>query len=248
MVAPMFTRVFESAVEVGTVVDLTGPEAKHAVSVRRMRTGEAIQLTDMAGLRVRGIVESIIGNTLHVRVESVNQEALPEIQLALVQALAKGDRDELAIQAATELGVMSVVPWESDRSVSRWIGIKEAKGVERWQSIVTEAAKQSLRVWHPKVEAPVKGIQVAKLVERFDQVIVLDPTAEKGIGSINLPNSGSVALVVGPEGGISDAELAALENAGAVRVNLGTPILRTSTAGVAAISGILALSGRWGSK
>lgn len=248
MVAPMFTRVFESAVEVGTVVDLTGPEAKHAVSVRRMRTGEAIQLTDMAGLRVGGIVESIIGNTLHVRVESVNQEALPEIQLALVQALAKGDRDELAIQAATELGVMSVVPWESDRSVSRWIGIKEAKGVERWQSIVTEAAKQSLRVWHPKVEAPVKGIQVAKLVERFDQVIVLDPTAEKGIGSINLPNSGSVALVVGPEGGISDAELAALENAGAVRVNLGTPILRTSTAGVAAISGILALSGRWGSK
>lgn len=248
MVAPMFTRVFESAVEVGTVVDLTGPEAKHAVSVRRMRTGEAIQLTDMAGLRVRGIVESIIGNTLHVRVESVNQEALPEIQLALVQALAKGDRDELAIQAATELGVMSVVPWESDRSVSRWIGIKEAKGVERWQSIVTEAAKQSLRVWHPKVEAPVKGIQVAKLVERFDQVLVLDPTAEKGIGSINLPNSGSVALVVGPEGGISDAELAALENAGAVRVNLGTPILRTSTAGVAAISGILALSGRWGSK
>lgn len=244
----MFTRVFESAVEVGTVVDLTGPEAKHAVSVRRMRTGEAIQLTDMAGLRVRGIVESIIGNTLHVRVESVNQEALPEIQLALVQALAKGDRDELSIQAATELGVMSVVPWESDRSVSRWIGIKEAKGVERWQSIVTEAAKQSLRVWHPKVEAPVKGIQVAKLVERFDQVIVLDPTAEKGIGSINLPNSGSVALVVGPEGGISDAELAALENAGAVRVNLGTPILRTSTAGVAAISGILALSGRWGSK
>jgi 16S rRNA (uracil1498-N3)-methyltransferase len=248
MVAPMFTRVFESAVEVGTVVDLTGPEAKHAVSVRRMRTGEAIQLTDMAGLRVRGIVESIIGNTLHVRVESVNQEALPEIQLALVQALAKGDRDELAIQAATELGVMSVVPWESDRSVSRWIGIKEAKGVERWQSIVTEAAKQSLRVWHPKVEAPVKGIQVAKLLERFDQVIVLDPTAEKGIGSINLPNSGSVALAVGPEGGISDAELAALENAGAVRVNLGTPILRTSTAGVAAISGILALSGRWGSK
>lgn len=244
----MFTRVFESAVEVGTVVDLTGPEAKHAVSVRRMRTGEAIQLTDMAGLRVRGIVESIIGNTLHVRVESVNQEALPEIQLALVQALAKGDRDELAIQAATELGVMSVVPWESDRSVSRWIGIKEAKGVERWQSIVTEAAKQSLRVWHPKVEAPVKGIQVAKSVERFDQVIVLDPTAEKGIGSINLPNSGSVALVVGPEGGISDAELAALENAGAVRVNLGAPILRTSTAGVAAISGILALSGRWGSK
>ena len=248
MVEPMFTRVFESPVEVGAVIDLTGPEAKHAVSVRRMRTGEAIQLTNKTGLRVRGSVESIIGNTLHVRVESVEQEQIPQFQLTLVQALAKGDRDELAIQAATELGVMAVVPWEADRSVSRWIGIKEAKGVERWQSIVTEAAKQSLSVWHPKVHAPIKGVQVAQLVDSYDAVLVLDPTAEKGIGSTNLPSSGTVAFVVGPEGGISELELEALEKAGAVRVNLGAPILRTSTAGVAAISAILALTGRWGSK
>ena len=244
----MFTRVFESPVEVGAVIDLTGPEAKHAVSVRRMRTGEAIQLTNKTGLRVRGSVESIIGNTLHVRVESVEQEQIPQFQLTLVQALAKGDRDELAIQAATELGVMAVVPWEADRSVSRWIGIKEAKGVERWQSIVTEAAKQSLSVWHPKVDAPIKGVQVAQLVDSYDAVLVLDPSAEKGIGSTNLPSSGTVAFVVGPEGGISELELEALEKAGAVRVNLGAPILRTSTAGVAAISAILALTGRWGSK
>lgn len=248
MVEPMFTRVFESPVEVGAVIDLTGPEAKHAVAVRRMRTGEAIQLTNKTGLRVRGSVESIIGNTLHVRVESVEQEQIPQFQLTLVQALAKGDRDELAIQAATELGVMAVIPWEADRSVSRWIGIKEAKGVERWQSIVTEAAKQSLSVWHPKVDAPIKSVQVAQLVDAYDAVLVLDPTAEKGIGSTNLPSSGTVAFVVGPEGGISDLELEALEKAGAVRVNLGAPILRTSTAGVAAISAILALTGRWGSK
>ena len=244
----MFTRVFESPVEVGAVIDLSGPEAKHAVSVRRMRTGEAIQLTNKTGLRVRGSVESIIGNSLHVRVESVEQEQIPQFQLTLVQALAKGDRDELAIQAATELGVMAVVPWEADRSVSRWIGIKEAKGVERWQSIVTEAAKQSLSVWHPKVDAPIKGVQVAQLVDSYDAVLVLDPSAEKGIGSTNLPSSGTVAFVVGPEGGISELELEALEKAGAVRVNLGASILRTSTAGVAAISAILALTGRWGSK
>ena len=248
MVEPMFTRVFESPVEVGAVIDLTGPEAKHAVSVRRMRTGEAIQLTNKTGLRVRGSVESIIGNSLHVRVESVEQEQIPQFQLTLVQALAKGDRDELAIQAATELGVMAVFPWEADRSVSRWIGIKEAKGVERWQSIVTEAAKQSLSVWHPKVDAPIKGVQVAQLVDSYDAVLVLDPSAEKGIGSTNLPSSGTVAFVVGPEGGISELELEALEKAGAVRVNLGASILRTSAAGVAAISAILALTGRWGSK
>jgi 16S rRNA (uracil1498-N3)-methyltransferase len=248
MVEPMFTRSFDQPVQVGAVLDLTGAEAKHAVSVRRMRIGEAIQLTDGAGLRVRGLVDSIVGNNLHVRVGSVEEDPAPKIQLTLVQALAKGDRDELAIQAATELGVLNIIPWEADRSVSRWIGIKEAKGVERWQSIVTEAAKQSLGTWHPTVGAPVKGIKVADLVDSFDLVFVLDPTAANGIGAQSVPTAGKIALVVGPEGGISEAELEALEQAGARRVNLGAPILRTSTAGVAAISGILAFTGQWGSK
>ena len=248
MVEPMFTRSFDQPVQVGAVLDLTGAEAKHAVSVRRMRVGEPIQLTDGAGLRIRGLVDSIVGNTLHVRVGSVEQDPAPQIQLTLIQALAKGDRDELAIQAATELGVIKVIPWEADRSVSRWIGLKEAKGVERWQSIVTEAAKQSLSVWHPVVSSPTKGVQVANLVNDFDLVLVLDPTAAAGIGVHNMPKTGKIALVVGPEGGISEPELSALEKAGAVRVHLGAPILRTSTAGIAAISGILALTGQWGSK
>jgi 16S rRNA (uracil1498-N3)-methyltransferase len=113
---------------------------------------------------------------------------------------------------------------------------------------VTEAAKQSLTTWHPIVAKPIKGVSVSEFVKDFDQMLVLDPTAPQGIGVQNLPKTGRVALVVGPEGGISDAELEALEEAGAHRVNLGTPILRTSTAGVAAISGILALTGQWGSK
>lgn len=244
----MFTRDFDAAVESGSTLALTGPEAKHAVQVRRMRVGEAIQLTNKTGLRVRGKVDSIVGNVLNVRVDTAVQEAAPQIQLTLIQALAKGDRDELAIQAATELGVMGVVPWESDRSVSRWIGLKEAKGVERWQTIVSEAAKQSLSSWHPVVVAPIKGADVAGLVNNFDLVLVLDPTAEAGLGSQNIPTAGRVALVVGPEGGIGEAELDALEKSGALRVNLGAPILRTSTAGIAAISGILALTGQWGSK
>lgn len=244
----MFTRSFDQPVQVGAVLDLTGAEAKHAVSVRRMRVGEAIQLTDGTGLRVRGAVDSIVGNNLHVRVSSVENDEAPKIQLTLIQALAKGDRDELAIQAATELGVIGVIPWEADRSVSRWIGLKEVKGVERWQSIVTEAAKQSLSTWHPNVAAPIKGVGVANLVKDFDQVLVLDPTSAQGIGVQGFPKVGKVALVVGPEGGISEPELETLEKAGALRVNLGAPILRTSTAGVAAISGILALTGQWGSK
>lgn len=248
MVEPLFTKDFNVPVASGDLVDLSGSEGKHAVSVRRMRVGEAIQLTDGKGLRVRGAVEAINGNALQVRVSSADHEVPPTIEMTLIQALAKGDRDELAVQAATELGISHVIPWESDRSVSRWIGIKEAKAVERWQAIVTEAAKQALRVLHPIVVGPIKGVQIAELVSRFDIVLVLDPTAQAGLASVPLPSSGKVALVVGPEGGISDAELEALEIAGAVRVHLGEPILRTSTAGIAAISGILALTGQWRSK
>lgn len=244
----MFVQAFDAATQIGSVIDITGAEAKHAISVRRMRVGEAIQLTNKVGLRARGLVDSINGNSLKIRVNEITQEPMSKIQVTLIQALAKGDRDELAIQACTELGLLKVIPWEADRSVSRWIGLKEAKGVERWQSIVTEAAKQSLRAWHPSVELPIKATQVADLVKDFDCVLVLDPTSQNGIGAVALPNEGTVALVVGPEGGISDPELAALEKAGALRVNLGEPILRTSTAGIAALSAILALSGQWGSK
>jgi 16S rRNA (uracil1498-N3)-methyltransferase len=146
------------------------------------------------------------------------------------------------------LGLIAVIPWQADRSVSRWIGIKEDKGVERWQSIVNEAAKQSLNTWHPAVAAPVQGIQVAELTKSFDLTLVLDPTATAGLGSQSFNSGMKIALVVGPEGGISDAELEALEKSGAIRVKLGAPVLRTSTAGVAAISAILALTGQWGAK
>lgn len=248
MIEPMFTHVFDSAPLVGSVIQISGPEAKHAVQVRRMRIGEAIQLTDAMGLRVRGEVSSTDKNSLKVLVTSVENEPASNLHLTLVQALAKGDRDELAVQAATELGIATVVPWESDRSISRWIGIKESKGVERWQSIVTEAAKQSLRVWHPKVESPVKGTEVAELTKSHDLVLVLEPTAQAGLASLAIPNHGRIALIVGPEGGISEDELEKLIAAGATPVNIGTSILRTSTAGIAAISAILAISGRWGSK
>jgi 16S rRNA (uracil1498-N3)-methyltransferase len=248
MVEPMFTATLSPEPREGDLFELKGGEAKHAISVRRMRVGEAIQLTDGRGLRVKGSIQSISGNALQLKISSVTKEASPTIQITLVQALAKGDRDELAVQAATELGISQVIPWESDRSVSRWIGIKEQKAVERWQTIATEASKQALRAWHPIVQSPIKGVQVADLVNNFDQVLVLDPTSKLGLGDFDLIRSGKLALVVGPEGGISESELQSLGQAGAGRVHLGESILRTSTAGIAAISGILALTDQWASK
>jgi 16S rRNA (uracil1498-N3)-methyltransferase len=212
-----------------------------------MRVGEGIQLSDGKGLRVRGTVSALGNNSLSVAIETVAQETAPTVGLTIVQALAKGDRDELSIQAATELGCWGVVPWQADRSISKWEGAKVAKSVDRWQTIVAEAAKQSLRVFEPIVAQPINSKQLASAVGDYDLVLVLDPTAEVGLGSLEITGAHkSVAIIVGPEGGISDSELLALEQAGAKRVHLGEPILRTSTAGVAAIAVIQAKLGLWG--
>ena len=245
MVLPLFQHALAPTPTVGSDVLLDGAEAKHAISVRRMRVGEGIQLANGNGLRVTGVVSRLDANALLVSVDQVVEEQLPQPSITLVQALAKGDRDEMAVQAGTELGISAVIPWQADRSVSRWEGAKVAKGVQRWQTIATEAAKQALRAFNPTVAEPVTSKQLANLVPDFAQVLVLDPTASEGLASIQLTSAGSIAIVVGPEGGISDAELESLEAKGAKRVHLGSSILRTSTAGMAAISVIESRLGRW---
>lgn len=245
MVEPMFSKTFSGQVQVGEIIQLDGPEAKHAISVRRMRVGESIQLSNGTGYRVRGEIENIRSNQIEIRVTQSLQETHHEIQVTLVQALAKGDRDELAIQAATELGIHSVIPWEADRSISKWIGLKEDKAVARWQTIVTEAAKQSLRSFTPIVKPAVATKELAQLVSEFDSVLILDPTAQAGLGSMEFSQPQSLAIVVGPEGGISPQELEQLESAGGKRVRLGQSILRTSTAGVAAVAAVMAKTNLW---
>ena len=262
MVEPLFrlaTNLAATTFSTGDTATVDTADAKHAISVRRMRVGESIQLTDGKGLRVRGTVSAIEGQTMSVSVTEAQQEAEPTLSITLVQALAKGDRDELAIQAATELGAMSFVPWQADRSISRWDGPKIAKGVDRWQAIVSEAAKQSLRVFEPLVAQPASSKQLSKQISDGDlgMALVLDPTASMGLVELMAKLQGSAAvsnafgmqrrltLIVGPEGGISEVELENFEAAGAHRVRLGSEILRTSTAGVAAIAAIQALSGSW---
>lgn len=246
MVLPLFFCPTAAGLKSGDEFRLAGEEGKHAATVKRLRVGEKLQLTDGVGVRVLADVLVNEGSALMLKIESVAIEDRPQLAVTLVQALAKGDRDELAIQAATELGVTAVVPWQANRCVSRWEGPKLGKGVARWQMIVTEAAKQSLRVWTPKVEKPVSTSELALLVSTFDHFLVLDPTAPTSLRT-RLPLSGNVAVVAGPEGGIDSDELNTLEGAGAIRVHLGPGILRTSTAGLAAISSLMAFGGAWDS-
>ena len=228
---------------VGDLVSLTGAEAKHAAVVRRLRVGEAVTVGDGAGVWLTGVAEEVSPSRVDVRIGDRVAHPAPAPRMILVQALAKGDRDELAVQAACELGVDEIVPWQAARSISRWEGAKAVKGRERWATIVREAAKQAHRAWVPEVVAPVTTKQLAARASA-DRVLLLDPTASVRLSQIE-PDGRDLVLVVGPEGGISDEELALLTDAGAERVLLGDTVLRTSTAGPAAIAVLSVALGRW---
>ncbi len=228
---------------VGDIVSLTGPEAKHAAVVRRLRVGEAVTVGDGAGVRLSGVAEEVTPSRVDIRVSDRSVEAAASPRIVLVQALAKGDRDELAVQAACELGVDEIVPWQASRSVSRWEGPKAAKGRERWATIVREAAKQAHRAWVPEVTAPVSTRELAARAASR-RALLLDPTATTRLSELD-SDGRDIVLVVGPEGGIAPEELTMLTDAGAERVLLGDTVLRTSTAGPAAIAVLSVALGRW---
>ncbi|MEJ1155570.1 16S rRNA (uracil(1498)-N(3))-methyltransferase [Microbacterium marmarense] len=230
---------------VGETVTLTGPEAHHAAAVRRVRAGEEVTVGDGRGGWLRGTVISVAPKEVCIAVEERQQFAEPHPRVILVQALAKGDRDELAVQAATELGIDAIVPWQSARSVSRWDAAKKAKGRARWASIVREAAKQAHRAWVPEVS---DVVTTAALVARAQssRVVLLEPTATQRLSTFEVKDDPrDLLLVVGPEGGISPDEITALIGAGADLVRLGETVLRTSTAGPAALAVLSARLDRW---
>ena len=230
----------------GADVVLDGAEAKHVVSVSRTRVGERLTVGNGRGLLAEGVVSAADPTRVVVRVDAVRRLERPAVRLVLVQALAKGDRDELAVQAAVELGVDAVVPWQASRSVSRWQGDKVAKGVRRWRTIVREATKQSVRAWLPEVSEPVTTAQLARLAADT-RMLVLEPGAPEPLTGIRIDplDAGDIVVIIGPEGGIAPEESERLSAAGARPVRLGDWVLRTSSAGPAALAVLNTALGRW---
>ena len=212
---------------------LDGPEGRHAALVRRIRVGEGIDLVDGAGTRCAGSVTATTKDTVTVDVSSRDLEPAPTPRITVVQALAKGDRGELAVELATEVGVDVIVPWAASRCIAKW----NEKSLLRWRSTAQEAGKQSRRAWFPTVTDLHSTAQVAALP---GTLLVLHEGAALTLSSVNL--TGDVVLVVGPEGGISREELLAL---GGLPVLLGPSVLRTSTAGAAAAAVVSSRTGRW---
>ncbi|MEO7005409.1 MAG: 16S rRNA (uracil(1498)-N(3))-methyltransferase [Terrimesophilobacter sp.] len=231
----------------GSVVSILGEEARHAVAVSRIRVGETLSIGNGRGLVVAGAVVEAAAARLSIEVAGIVRTPARAPKVTLVQALAKGGRDEMAVQAATELGVDGVIPWASQRSIVRWDGPKALRGRQRWATIVREATKQSLRAWIPSVSGQHTTSELARCAGSV-RMLVLEPTASDSLTGIDLTaqdDERDLMLVVGPEGGVSPAELDILVGAGAHAVRLGETVLRTSTAGPAAIAVLNGALGRW---
>jgi 16S rRNA (uracil1498-N3)-methyltransferase len=243
---------------------LDGAEGRHAATVKRLSAGEPVDVCDGAGVRLVCTVTSADKATLTVLVETVVPEAAPAIGFTLVQALAKGDRDELAIEMATELGIDAVVPWQAERSIVRWKMDKALKGPEKWRQVVAAAAKQARRSTVPQVGPLVGTAGVCDLIADAGLALILHEDAADSVAQVardwlagdasNDGNSGNasesvrqrgVLMIVGPEGGMSTAEVEAFTAAGARTALLGRHVLRSSTAGPAAVVLLSQELGRW---
>ena len=238
----------------GSLFVLDGAEARHAVTVKRLAVGEQVDIADGAGKRITGTVTEAAPAELTVECASVSVEPRPDIRLVLVQALAKGDRDELAIETATELGIDAVIPWQSERSIVRWKGDRAAKAHGKWQSAVTAAAKQARRAWIPEVRPAVDTQALAKEVADAGLAVILHEDAVTPLRRVlgkwseerqEASDPGEILLIVGPEGGISPREVTRLCSAGAVTALLGPHVLRSSTAGPAGVVVASDVLGRW---
>lgn len=251
MSAPVFLAEPGSldAVTDGATYLLDGTEGRHAGVVQRRSPGERVDVVDGSGVRLVGVVGEVTSEGVLVHVQQRVVEPAPAVALVLVQALAKGDRDEMAIEAATEVGVDVVVPWQAERSIVVWRGERAAKSRARWLGTVRAAAKQSRRAWVPAVEAALDGRglveRVRAAVAAGGVVLVLHEEATEPIAATTLPDAGECLVVVGPEGGIGDGELGRLVDAGARAVRLGPHVLRTSTAGPVALALLAERLGRW---
>ncbi|KUH67441.1 rRNA methyltransferase [Mycolicibacterium novocastrense] len=237
----------DSLPAVGELAVVEGDEGFHAANVRRIRPGERLQLSDGAGELAHCEASEVTKGRLTAQVLDRRSVPPPSPTVTVVQALPKSDRSELAIELATEAGADAFVAWQAARCVARWDSAAKAeKGLRRWSAVARSAARQSRRARIPEVSGPVSTAQLVDgLGDRDAVVLALHESATQRLADVPVAAADAVVLVVGPEGGIADDELAALTDAGATAVRLGPTVLRTSTAAAVALGALGVLTGRW---
>lgn len=246
------------ALSVGDSASLGGAEGRHAASVRRIGAGEWVDVVDGHGLRATCEVSGSDNSSLSLIVRELAQEETPSPEVILVQALAKGGRDEAAVEICTEIGIDRVIPWASQRAIVQWRGPKAEKGRAKWEGVARAAAKQSRRAYVPVVEDVKDSRELAawvvSLTDEAGVAFICHEEATDSLGAVlaqvqaasangSLP--ARIALIVGPEGGIGAEETEQLVDAGARTIGLGDNVLRSSTAGAVALTLIRAAAGKY---
>jgi 16S rRNA (uracil1498-N3)-methyltransferase len=224
---------------------LAGSEGRHASTVRRLAPGERADLTDGAGTIAECVVTAAGPGRLELTVLGRRSVPRPEPSVAVVQALIRGERGEAAVDLLTQVGADVVLPWPAERCVTLWRADRTAKSLARWRSTAVQAAKQSRRAWFPEVTEPAGLPVAANRVRAAALAVVLDPEADASLAEVPIPATGEIVLIVGPEGGISPAELEALSAAGAIGARLGPTVLRAESAGAVATGVVLSRTARW---
>lgn len=247
MVATLFYA--DALPETGALAVLGGDEGFHAASVRRIRPGEQLVLGDGAGGLAHCEVEHAGRDGLRARVLKRWSVAPGTPPVTVVQALPKSERSELAIELATEAGADGFLAWQAARCVANWHGARVEKGLRRWRAVARSAARQSRRAHIPLVDGvlstPALTSRIRDEVAGGATVLALHESATERLAHADLAGAPSVLLVVGPEGGIADDEMAVLSDAGATAVRLGPQVLRTSTAAAVALGALGVLTPRW---
>jgi 16S rRNA (uracil1498-N3)-methyltransferase len=227
----------------GDTCVLTGDDARHAAGSLRLRAGESVTLCDGQGTDYSCICTDIRAGEVQLKVvESLPSQGEPPCEIVLYQCLPKGDKMDEIVQKSVELGATRIVPVLSERCVSRPDGAALKKKTARWNQIAREAAMQSGRGRIPPVEDCIAFEEALRRMSAFRCPILLYE-AEHELSLSNLDLRGGCALLVGPEGGISPAEAQSASSMDISAVTLGPRILRTETAGPAAIAIVTFLAG-----
>lgn len=243
MTEPLFLAPLD-APQIGGEVTLTGQEGHHAAEVRRIKLGEVIWVSDGAGAAVRGPVVRAEKGSITITIDEVLHSPDRAVRYVGVQALPKGDRAELAVEVLTELGIDEIVPWQATRSVVRWAPDRVERGLTRWRATAREAAKQSRRLRVPTVSMPMTTAELALRIEQTALTVVLHESAQTPLAELSIPEAGEIMFIVGPEGGLTDEEIATFTAAGGRTALISDAVLRTSTAGVVALAQLQALAAR----
>jgi 16S rRNA (uracil1498-N3)-methyltransferase len=236
----MFTLFFvdDLPTTVGQNYEFANDDANHAIRVLRMQVGSEFMLSDGKGSWSQVAATEVSKKSMQVQViDSGFQEPLATT-ITVVQALPKGDRSKEAIELLTEAGVDRIVPWASTRSIG--------KGSEKFGITAREASKQSRRFRIPEVTDLVTTAQICEAIKLSDLAIAFHESAmDKLSDQVSSLNVEHLLIIIGPEGGLTDEEIAAFTEAGAKVALMGRPILRSAHAGIAAVSAVSALLKVW---